>query len=137
MSNDWPRGWYSDEPDRPGAGGQRPQPSFTPNSPGPRGQRPPDSAGRGCTPRATRPAVAGTRAGHGRAWPAQPPSRPGPAARPGGGAGGGGYRPRGGRRWLRPRRILAILAGLIALIVVATVAVYFSVNSKLTKVDAC
>src|SRR6266700_579267 len=77
MSDDWPRGWYSDEPDRPGAGGPRPQPSFTPNSPG----------------------------------------------------------PRGGRRWLRPRRVLAILAGLIALIVVAAVAVYFSVNSKLTKVD--
>ena len=55
--------------------------------------------------------------------------------RRGGGAGGGGYRPRGGRRWLRPRRILAILAGLVALIVVAAVAVYFSVSSKLTKVD--
>jgi LCP family protein required for cell wall assembly len=41
----------------------------------------------------------------------------------------------GWRRWLRPRRILAILAGLVALIVVAAVAVYFSVNSKLTKVD--
>src|SRR4029078_2774279 len=48
---------------------------------------------------------------------------------------GGGYRPRGGRRWLRPRRILAILAGLIALIVVAAGAGSFSVNSKLTKVD--
>jgi LCP family protein required for cell wall assembly len=41
----------------------------------------------------------------------------------------------GWRRWLRPRRILAILAGLVALIVVVAVAVYFSVNSKLTKVD--
>ena len=138
MSNDWPRGWYSDEPDRPGAGGQRPQPSFTPSSPGPRGQRPPDSPGRGCTPRATRPAVTGTRAG-------RVPARVARAAavavldrrrgRAGGGVGGGGYRPRGGRRWLRPRRILAILAGLVALIVVAAVAVYFSVNSKLTKVD--
>jgi LCP family protein required for cell wall assembly len=118
MSNDWPRGWYSDESEQPGAGGQRPQPSFTPNSPGPRGQRPPDPADRA-------------------AWPAQPPPRSwtGGGGGVGGGAGGGGYRARGGRRWLRPRRILAILAGLVALIVVAAVAVYFSVSSKLTKVD--
>ena len=133
MSDDWPRGWYSDEPDRPGAGGQRPQPSFTPNSPGPRGQRPPDSPGRGTYTPGN--AAGGSRdaggPGAGSAWPAQPPSR----AWTGGGGAGGGYRPRGGRRWLRPRRILAIVAGLIALIVVAAVAVYFSVNSKLTKVD--
>jgi LCP family protein required for cell wall assembly len=136
MSNDWPRGWYSDEPDRPGAGGQRPQPSFTPNSPGPRGQRPPDSPERGWY--APGNAAGGGRdaggPGAGHAWPAQPPSQSWTGG--GGGAGGGGYRPRGGRRWLRPRRILAILAGLVALIVVAAVAVYFSVNSKLTKVDA-
>ena len=123
MSDDWPHGWYSDEPGRPGAGGQRPQPGFTPNSPGPRGQRPPNPAGQDWN-------APGDRA----AWPAQPPPRSWTGG--GGGAGGGGgYRPRGGRRWLRPRRILAILAGLIALIVVAAVAVYFSVNSKLTKVD--
>ena len=139
MSDDWPRGWYSDEPARPGAGGQRPQPSFTPNSPGPRGQRPPDPPGRGFY--APGNAAGGGRdaggPGAGNAWPAQPPSRAwtGGGGGVGGGAGGGGYRPRGGRRWLRPRRILAILAGLVALIVVAAVAVYFSVNSKLTKVD--
>ena len=28
MSEDWPRGWYSDEPERPGPAGQRAQPSF-------------------------------------------------------------------------------------------------------------
>jgi LCP family protein required for cell wall assembly len=123
MSDDWPHGWYSDEPGRPGAGGQRPQPSFTPNSPGARGQRPPNPAGQDWNA-----------PGDGSAWPAQPPARSWTGG--GGGAGGGGgYRPRGGRRWLRPRRILAILAGLIALIVVAAVAVYFSVNSKLTKVN--
>jgi LCP family protein required for cell wall assembly len=32
MSGDWPRGWYSDEPDQPGAAGRRP--SYTPDSPG-------------------------------------------------------------------------------------------------------
>ena len=146
MSDDWPHGWYSDEPDRPGAGGQRP--SFTPNSPGSRGQRPPDPAGQGWYApgnaggggnrgAAGDRGAAGPGPGDRAAWPAQPPSRSwtGGGGGAGGGAGGGGYRPRGGRRWLRPRRILAILAGLVALIVVAAVAVYFSVSSKLTKVD--
>src|SRR6266566_8302233 len=143
MSNDWPRGWYSDEPDQAGgAGGQRPQPSFTPNSPGPRGQRPPDPAGRGWYAPGNAGGggsrdAGGPGPGNRTAWPAQPPSGSwtGGGGGAGGGAGGGGYRPRGWRRWLRPRRILAILAGLVALIVVAAVAVYFSVNSKLTKVD--
>ena len=148
MSDDWPHGWYSDEPDRPGAGGQRPQPGFTPNSPGARGQRPPDPAGRGWYApgnaggggnrgAAGNRAAAGPGPGDRAAWPAQPPSRSwtGGGGGAGSGVGGGGYRPRGGRRWLRPRRILAILAGLVALIVVAAVAVYFSVSSKLTKVD--
>ena len=146
MSDDWPHGWYSDEPDRPGAGGQRP--SFTPNSPGSRAQRPPDPAGQGWYApgnaggggnrgAAGDRGAAGPGPGDRAAWPAQPPSRSwtGGGGGAGGGAGGGGYRPRGGRRWLRPRRILAILAGLVALIVVAAVAVYFSVSSKLTKVD--
>ena len=110
MSNDWPRGWYNDDPDQPGAAGRRAQPSFTPgHGPGPGGNQ--------------------------TAWPAQPPPR---SALGGGGGRGGGYRGparRGGRRWLRPRRLLAILAGLVALIVVVAVAVYFSVSSKLTKAD--
>jgi len=107
MSNEWPRGWYSDEPDRPGGAGPRRQPGFTPAGGGPQ-----DAAGPG--------------PGNRTAWPAQPPSRSWT------GGGGDGYRR---RRWLRPRRILAILAGLVALIVVAGVAVYFSVSSKLTKAD--
>ena len=116
MSDDWPRGWYSDEPDRPAAPGQRPQPNFTPGSGGARDRYRPDGGG---------PDGGGASR---TAWPAQPPSRPWT-----GGPGG----PRGPRRrgWLRPRRILVILAGLVALAVLATVAVYFSVNSKLTKVD--
>jgi LCP family protein required for cell wall assembly len=129
MSNDWPRGWYSDEPGQRAAAGQRPEPSFTPNSPRPGAQGPrtpgdgwygPGSASAGSSQ---------------TAWPAQPPSR----SRTGGGApgpgGGGGYGRRGWRRWLRPRRLLAILAGLVVLIVLAAVAIYFSVNSKLTKAD--
>ena len=120
MSNDWPRGWYSDEPDKPGAAGQRQQPSFTPRSQGQGSQR----QGVGQESRA--------------AWPSQPPPRSwtGGAGGAGGAGGGGGYGRRGGRRWLRPRRIMAILASLVVLIVLAGVAVYFSVNSKLTKIDA-
>ena len=102
MSNDWPRGWYSDEPDKPGAAGQRPQPNFTPGA-----------------------------GGSHTAWPAQPPSR----SRTGGAGGAGGYGRRGWRRWLRPRRVLVILAILVVLVVLAAVAVYFSVNSKLTKAN--
>jgi LCP family protein required for cell wall assembly len=111
MSNDWPRGWYNNEADQPGGAGRRSQPGFTP-----------------------RPAQGAPGPGQ-AAWPSQPPPRSGSG---GGSRGGGGSRVpgRGGRRWLRPRRLLAILAGLVALIVVATVAVYFSVSSKLTKVDA-
>lgn len=114
MSDDWPRGWYSDEPDRPGAPAQRPQPGFTPSSPD-QGWYADDSRGT---------------AGAGRtAWPAQPPSR---SWTPGGGGSG---RRGGWRRWLRPRRLLAILAALVVLLVLAAVGTYFSVSSKLTKAD--
>jgi len=141
MSNDWPRGWYSDEPGQHGAAGQRPQPSFTPGSAGPGGQGQSSHGQRSHGPQGPRTpddgwyGPQGGGAGSDRtAWPAQPPSR----SWAGGGApssGGGGYGRRGGRRWLRPRRLLAILAGLVVLIVLAGVAVYFSVNSKLTKAD--
>jgi LCP family protein required for cell wall assembly len=122
MSNDWPRGWYSDESDKPGAAGQRPQPSFSPSSQGSSG-----SPGQGWHD-----------AGASRtAWPAQPPSRSstGGAGGAGGAGGVGGYGRRGWRRWLRPRRILVILASLVVLVLLATVAVYFSVNSKLTRIN--
>jgi LCP family protein required for cell wall assembly len=151
MSNDWPHGWYSDEPDRPGAGGQRPQPSFTPRSPGPRSQgqgpqgspsprdqRPPDQGwyAPGSAAGGGNRGAAGPGPGDQAAWPAQPPSRSWTGGGGVGGGGvGGGYPRRGWRRWLRPRRVLAILAGLVALIVVAAAVVYFSVNSKLTKAD--
>ncbi len=90
-------------------------------------------------------AAAGRPAGGG-AWPAQPPPRsPGGASRIApAGAGGAGARPgaagnapgggsgRRGRR-LSPRRIIAVLAVVIALILVATVGMYFYFNSKLTR----
>ena len=136
MSDDWPRGWYGDEPDQPGGAGRRQQPSFTPRQQG-QGPRGPGSRGAGSPGdnwyRPDGGAGSHNVAGPDRtAWPSQPPSRSGS------GGGGGGYRvpSRGGRRWLRPRRILAILAGLVVLIVVAGVVVFFSVSSKLTKIDA-
>ncbi|MDQ2811203.1 MAG: LCP family protein [Actinomycetota bacterium] len=43
--------------------------------------------------------------------------------------------PTGWRRWVRPKRLLAAIAALVVLAMVATVAVYFSVNSKLTKIN--
>lgn len=99
MSEDWPRGWYSDEPERPGPAGQRAQPGFT-------------SASQS-------------------AWPAQPPSR----SWTGGTGGPGVSGRRGRRRRLRPRRILVILASLVVVAMLATVGLYFSVSSKLTKIN--
>jgi LCP family protein required for cell wall assembly len=142
MSDDWPRGWYSDEPDQPGGAGQRP--SFTPGPAG-RGSQGQGSQGQG-SPGQGSPgqgwyaadsgraggAGFGDAAGAGRTvWPAQPPSR----SWSGGGGGSGLPGRRGRRRWLRPRRVLAILAGVAVLIVVAGLIEYFSVGSKLTKAD--
>jgi len=80
----------------------------------------------------------------GSAWPEQPPiyggqrdALGGPAAGgrwSGGGwfsGGWGGWR----QRWLRPRRILAVIGVVIALIIVAIVGMYFYVNSKLVRQD--
>ena len=152
MSEDWPRGWYSDEPERPGAAGQRAQPGFTPRSQGqgsqgqgqgpqgqgsqrqgPQGQGSQRQGPQGQGPQGqgwygAQPGGPGAAGASQHAWPAQPPSRSWT-----GGTGGSGRR--GRRRWLRPRRLLAILAGLVVLALVATVAVYFSVSSKLTKIN--
>ena len=78
----------------------------------------------------------GTSGGSGRdaptaPWPAQPPAR-GPR-RGAGSPGGGSPRTGPGRRWLRPRRIIAVLAVLIALVVILTVAMYFFLDSKLNR----
>jgi len=120
MSEDWPLGWYSDEPERPGPAGQRAQPSFTLRSQGqgPQGQ---GSQGQGSQGPGSQQS----------AWPAQPPSRSWP-----GGTGGPGFSGRHGwRRWLRPKRVLVILASLVVLAMLATVGLYFSVSSKLTRIN--
>jgi LCP family protein required for cell wall assembly len=138
--SEWPDGWYRDKP-----GGNA----------GPAGSGDPTPGGRAAGGRA-----AGGRAGGPSApgsWPQQPPPRSftggrggavsppvsAPGGRPGGGRPGGpqpggpsGYPPRstggrGGRAWLRPRRIFGVLAVLVALVLVGTVVTYFNVNGKL------
>ena len=72
-----------------------------------------------------------TQAGpYGTAWPAQPPARSWPAD-------GGPPRARGprGRRRLRPKRILIILATVVVILALAGVGLYFDLNSKLSRVD--
>ena len=79
-------------------------------------------------------------------WPEQPPphagSRSGRAPQYQGGrpaGSGGGYQGRGtsgrGRRWLRPRRILAIIALVIVVVLVLSGVGYFYLNSKLTRAN--
>jgi len=66
------------------------------------------------------------------AWPQQPPARsPGRHGMPAGPGGPGGTGAR--RRWLRPRRILALLAAVIVLALVAGVGAYFYTSSKLNR----
>ncbi len=79
------------------------------------------------------PGQAGNRA---QAWPDQPAlntSGQPPRSAPPGRIYGGGSRGSGWRRWLRPRRIFAVIAVLICLILVGSVATYFYFDSKLTR----
>jgi LCP family protein required for cell wall assembly len=108
MSEDWPNGWYRDDPN------QQARPSFTPH---------PAAEGSPYEPTQAVP--------HGTAWPAQPPVR----NRPGDGGTPRTRGPRGGRRWLRPKRILLVLATLVVVLALATVGLYFGLNSKLTRVN--
>ena len=80
-------------------------------------------------------------------WPEQPPAHAGSRSgrapqyqgtRPAGS--GRGYTGQGssgrGRRWLRPRRILAIIALVVVVVLVLSGVGYFYLNSKLTRVNA-
>jgi LCP family protein required for cell wall assembly len=80
------------------------------------------------------------------AWPEQPPAHGGRGGGPSpqyqGGrpqGSGNGYSGRGssgrGRRWLRPRRILAIIALVVVVVLVLSGVGYFYLNSKLTRAN--
>ena len=75
------------------------------------------------------------------AWPEQPPARAGQGGPPAGpgysgrGSSGRGYSGGRGRRWLRPRRVLGIIALLVVVILIFTGAMYFYLNSKLTRAN--
>ncbi len=68
-------------------------------------------------------------------WPAQPAQRragpPRPPSYPGAGPGGGG--PGRWRRRLTPRRVIAVIAVLLSLALIGSVATYFYLDSQLTK----
>ena len=108
MSEQWPNRWYRDDPSQPA------KPTFTPR---------PEAEGSPFEP---------TQAlSRGSAWPAQPPVR----GRPGDGEPPRTRGPRGWRRWVRPRRILALLVALVVVLGAAAAGLYFNLNSKLTRVN--
>jgi LCP family protein required for cell wall assembly len=71
------------------------------------------------------------------AWPEQPPGKSGPGSPWRSRVHGVPRVPRGTgwRRWTRPKRIVIVLAALIALIIVGTAGTYFYLNSKLHRQD--
>ena len=136
MSDDWPHGWYQNE--KPFAG--------EPTRDAPI-QAAPDafgSTGFGNGGYGNRGYGNGGTAG---GWPTQPPAnagqgngygRPGPG--PGSGSGGNSYGPGGAgtrrrRRWLRPKRILLVLAALLLVLVVAVGFLYVTINGKLNRAN--
>ncbi len=122
---DWPDDWFRESPAA-SAGGRPPRPEAGPKGPS-------------AEPTAQLPYRSG---GAGAAWPSQPASRaaspayrPARTGGPGGGGGGypGGFSQPGWRRWLKPRRIMAIIAALLSLAIIASVVSYFYLDSKLTR----
>jgi LCP family protein required for cell wall assembly len=130
--SDFPDDWFKQggaghSPATPGAAGpsgdptiQVPSPAYTPTAAGWAGAQPSPGPGPGS------------------AWPEQPPPYGGQRGASGGPPGARGFRGGGNgwrQQWLRPRRILAVIGVVIALIIVATVGMYFYVNGKLVRKD--
>ena len=139
MSEDAWKNWYRDE--KPSPAGAGPAPDATHDMTV--AASPPGGAGAGAG--AGAPSVAGPPGTRGR-WPEQPPVRSGYQAEPGwtrpasggtsgGGGSGAGFAESGWRRWLRPKRILLILASFVVLVLLAGVITYFYLNSKLSGAD--
>jgi LCP family protein required for cell wall assembly len=82
-------------------------------------------AGQSAAPGGPTPQPAG-----GSGWPDQPALHTPGGSWSGGVGGGGGSR---WRNWLRPRRVTTVLAVLLSVVIVGSVASYFYFDSKLTK----
>jgi LCP family protein required for cell wall assembly len=141
--SEWPEGWLrgagaggsSDGPGQAGAGDPTvrvPYPGSSASSGGSAGSSGYGSGGAsGYGPGGASGYGPGGRLGSASGWPEQPPSR----GRPGGpGQPGGPGRPRR-RRWLRPRRIIGMIALFLVVVIIASVGMYFYVNSKLHESD--
>jgi LCP family protein required for cell wall assembly len=125
--SEWPEGWFRDGQ---GEGGAPPGPG----SAEPTVHLPAGAAG--ASGASAPSAGAGTGTGTASGWPDQPPvsgggdHRPGRRGRKSLPGFGGGW-----RGWLRPRRIIAVVAVLVSLVLVFTVAMYFFLDSKLHRVN--
>ncbi len=116
--NDWPEGWYSDDKPRRATGGMRDAPTNDLTA-----RR---SAGAGW------PADQAGQAGRAGNWPSQPPNRAAPGYRSPEGP-PGGFQPPRRRRRFGPKRIFQIVAAVVILAIVAVVASYFYLDSKLNR----
>jgi LCP family protein required for cell wall assembly len=128
--SEWPEGWYrgaggsSGTPGQAGPTDPTVQSPYPGSSASPRGHVGSSDYGSG----GASGYGPGGRLGSGSAWPEQPPPSRG---RPGGPGGPGRPVRPGGRRWLRPRRIIAMIALLLVVVIIASVGMYFYVGSKL------
>lgn len=127
--SEWPEGWYRGAGGSSGTPGQAGPTDPTVQSPYPGSNASPgghvgssDYGSGGASGYGP-----GGRLGSGSPWPQQPPSR----GRPGGPGGPGRPVRPGGRRWLRPRRIIAMIALLLVVVIIGSVGMYFYVGSKL------
>ena len=132
MSEDAWKDWYRDEKPSPAGAGPAPEATH-------------DMTVATPSPGAGAPGAAGPPGTRGR-WPEQPPVRSGYQAEPdwtrpvgggtsGSGGGGTGLADIGWRRWLRPKRILLIVASFVVLVLLGGVITYFYLNSKLSRAD--
>jgi LCP family protein required for cell wall assembly len=119
--NDWPEGWYSQNKPRRATGGMPDAPTNDLTA-----RRP---AGAGWS---ADPAGQASRAGRAGNWPSQPPNRAAPGYRSPEGPPGGFQLARRRRRF-GPKRIFQIVAAVIILAIVAVVASYFYLDSKLNR----
>jgi LCP family protein required for cell wall assembly len=151
--NEWPEGWFRDGASPGGAAAGQGAAAGSPGAADPT-VRLPAGAGQPGAARAARPTGATPPAGPvppggaGPAWPAQPPPQsrpvprgpgsprprgPGSPQRRGPGSPPGGPGGHAGRRRLRPRRIIAILSIVVALLLVVVTGMYFYLNSQLVR----